>query len=119
LPQAIQRLVPSAATLVHGYSFQGTGLRGMAPFPRGGVDPASPVRYVFPSALHSFSMKSFSLKRVVLSFAVAVVALWVSGCGSSGTTIAPNWYDSAFYKNGSLDTSPNNYSAPVPEPGSR
>ncbi|MBN8249509.1 MAG: hypothetical protein J0L84_18945 [Verrucomicrobia bacterium] len=64
-------------------------------------------------------MKSFSLKRIVLSFTVAAVALWVTGCGTSGTTIAPNWYDSAFYKNGSLDTAPTKYTAPVPEPGNQ
>jgi len=64
-------------------------------------------------------MKSLSLKRVVLSFAAVAAALWVAGCSSEGPTIAPNWYDSAFYKQGSLDTAPTRYSAPTAEPGNQ
>ncbi|HAB15248.1 MAG TPA: hypothetical protein PLX89_11970 [Verrucomicrobiota bacterium] len=51
-------------------------------------------------------MKTFSFARIVLALAAAGFALIGVGCGTTQQSIKgpipPNWYDSYYYKDGSL-----------------
>jgi len=63
-------------------------------------------------------MKLPLFRRLLIVITVATAALVGSGC-SSNPTIAPNWYDSSFYKDGAVKGSDNLGTAATAEPGNR
>lgn len=63
-------------------------------------------------------MNASRLYRLVIAAGVVASALLVSGCNSN-STIAPNWYDSAFYKDGALVNGNPPSTAPTAEPGNQ
>lgn len=82
------------------------------------IDPDGGLGYDFGSRFSNPHMKLSLVRRLVLATAVAVAALFVAGCGSN-SAIAPNWYDSSFYKDGAAVGNNNLSNPPTAEPGNR
>lgn len=72
------------------------------------------VRYDWPKS----SMNASRLYRLVIAAGVVASALLVSGCNSN-SSIAPNWYDSAFYKDGALVNGNPPNTAPTADPANQ
>jgi hypothetical protein len=71
-----------------------------------GVDPHLQVGYLEVSATYLPSMKTSFSARLALASFIGGLLLLSAGCAShqqsGGAPIAPNWYDSAFSKDGRL-----------------
>ena len=84
-----------------------------------GVDPHRQVGYL-DRFTHQKHMKTRSSVRLALSTLIGALLLLSTGCKgiehSGGAPIAPNWYDSAFTKDGRLVVPTVPDTAPVANP---
>ena len=85
-----------------------------------GVDPPLQVGYLERLVIDSQSMKSIFSARLALASFIGALLLLSAGCAShehsGGAPIAPNWYDSAFSKDGRLVVPNVPDTAPVANP---
>ena len=88
---------------------------GNSSLPRRDIDPDPWLRYEWLGRFSIPSMKFSLLRRLCLAATVAATSLLLSGCSNS--KIAPNWYDSAFYKDGALPANDSLSTAPTAQPG--